>query len=133
MLSTVPGKPTVVPPRESLNPQYTWDLDAIFPSWEAWEDAFAALEKGIESYKAYEGTLAKGPDHLLTALRDSDVLGQLAHRVWYLPALRYDEDQRNNTINARRQQVQLLMARWRQATAWFNPELLQLPLELVRE
>ncbi|MGH9383838.1 MAG: oligoendopeptidase F [Vicinamibacterales bacterium] len=133
MLTTAQGQPTTVPPREALDPQHTWDLGAIFPSWDAWEHAFAALEKGIEAYKAHEGTLASGPEHLLTALRDSDALGQLAHRVWYLPALTYDEDQRNNTINAKRQQVQLLMARWRQATAWFNPELLQLPLETVCE
>jgi oligoendopeptidase F len=132
MLSTAPGQPTVVPPREALDSQRTWDLSAIFDSWDAWEQGFAALEKGIEAYKAHEGTLANGPDHLLAALRDSDVLGQLAHRVWYLPALTYDQDQRNNTINAKRQQVQLLMARWRQATAWFNPELLQLPLATVR-
>jgi oligoendopeptidase F len=133
MLTSVPGQPTVVPPRESLDTQHTWDLSAIFTGWEAWEKGFAALEQGIDAYKAHEGTLAKGPEDLLAALRDSDTLGQLAHRVWYLPALTYDEDQRNNTINAKRQQVQLLMARWRQATAWFNPELLQLPLETVRE
>ncbi len=133
MLTSVPGQPTVVPKRDSLDPQDTWDLSAIFAGWEAWEEGFAALEKGIDAYKAHEGTLAKGPEYLLAALRDSDALGQLAHRVWYLPALTYDEDQRNNTINAKRQQVQLLMARWRQATAWFNPELLQLPLETVRE
>src|SRR4029453_9121891 len=133
MLTSVPGQPTVVPPRESLDPQHTWDLSAIFAGWEAWEEGFASLEQGIDAYKAHEGTLAKGPEHLLAALRDSDTLGQLAHRVWYLPGLTYDEDQRNNTINAKRQQVQLLMARWRQATAWFNPELLELALETVRE
>jgi oligoendopeptidase F len=36
-------------------------------------------------------------------------------------------------VDARRQQVQILMARWQQATSWFNPELLTLPLDLVRE
>ena len=58
--------------------------------------------------------------------------GQLAYRVWYFPSLRYDEDQRDNTVNARRQQVQILFARWKQAESWFNPELLQIPLETVR-
>src|SRR5262245_34793823 len=132
MPSSTAGQATVIPSRESLDQKDTWDLSAIFPSWEAWQTGFAELEKGIDAYKAHEGSLAKGPEFLLAALRDSDTLGQLAHRVWYLPALTYDEDQRNNGINARRQQVQLLMARWRQATAWFNPELLLLPLATVR-
>jgi len=62
---------------------------------------------------------------------DRDALGQLSYKVWYYPSLQYDEDQRNNTINARRQRVQLLLARWRQATSWFNPELLRVPRETV--
>ena len=62
-----------------------------------------------------------------------DELGQLAYSVWYYPSLAHDEDQRDNEIGARRQRVQILMARWQQATSWFNPELLALPLERVRE
>ena len=39
----------------------------------------------------------------------------------------------DNAINARRQQVQILAARGSQATAWFNPEVLAIPLETVRQ
>ena len=67
-----------------------------------------------------------------SALTDRDALGQLSYKVWYYPSLQYDEDQRNNTINARRQRVQLLIAKWQQATSWFQPELLKLPLATVR-
>jgi oligoendopeptidase F len=59
-------------------------------------------------------------------------LGTLAYRVWYLPSLRHDEDQRDNDVSARHQQVQILMAKWQQATSWFNPELLAIPVETVR-
>ena len=69
---------------------------------------------------------------LLSALREQDELGQLAYRVWYYASLYYDQDQRDNAVNARRQRVQLLLARWRQATSWFNPELLRIPLATVR-
>ena len=84
----------------------------------------STLEAGIERYAALKGTLAQGPDRLLEAFRLSEELGQLAYRVWYFPSLRYDEDQRDNAVNARRQQVQILFARWKQAESWFNPELL---------
>jgi oligoendopeptidase F len=133
MSSPAPPAPsTLVPARETLDPKYTWDLSSIFSSWEAWEAAFAELDRGIEAYKKYEGTLAQGPAQLLRALRDRDALAQLSYKVWYYPSLQYDEDQRNNTINARRQRVQLLMAKWQQATSWFQPELLKLPLATVR-
>ena len=127
-----PAPATNVPARASLDPRYTWDLTAIFPDWAAWEAGFAELDRGIESYTKYEGTLAQGAHQLLRAFRDRDTLGQLSYRVWYFPSLQYDEDQRNNTINAQRQRVQLLLARWQQATSWFQPELLRLPLETVQ-
>ena len=94
--------------------------------------ATSSLEAGIDRYAALKGTLAEGPDRLLEAFRLSEELGQLAYRVWYFPSLRYDEDQRDNTVNAKRQQVQILFARWKQAESWFNPELLKIPLATVR-
>ena len=130
--SAAPAPPTVVPDRQAIDQQYTWDLNSIFPSWEGWEAAFTELDRGIAAYQQYAGTLAQGPDQLLRAMRDRDTLGQLSYKVWYYPSLQYDEDQRNNTMNARRQRVQLLIAKWQQATSWFNPELLKLPLATVR-
>ncbi len=131
MTSAAPA--ALVPAREAIDTKYTWDLSSIFASWEAWEAAFNELDRGIEAYKVYEGTLAQGPEQLLRALRDRDALGQLSYKVWYYPSLQYDEDQRNNTVNARRQRVQLLIAKWQQASSWFHPELLKLPLATVRE
>src|SRR5678816_1783901 len=54
-----------------------------------------------------------------------------SYRVWYYAALHYDEDQRNNEINARRQQVQILFAKQAQASSWFNPEVLAIPIETI--
>jgi oligoendopeptidase F len=132
MSSPAATVPAVVPARGDVLSKYTWDLSSIFESWEAWEAAFGALDAAIEHYRAHEGRLSEGGDRLLQAYRDADALGQLAYRVWYYAALHYDQDQRDNSVNARRQRVQLLIARWRQATSWFNPELLRIPLETVR-
>ena len=118
--------------REDLADHYKWNLTDIFAGWEEWDGGFARLESGIAQYAALKGTLAGGPDRLLAAFKLSEELGQLAYRVWYYPSLRYDEDQRDNTINAKRQKVQLLFARWKQAESWFNPELLKVPLATVR-
>jgi oligoendopeptidase F len=118
--------------RADIADQFKWNLQDIFPSWDEWEAAYKTLEAGIDEYAALKGTLAQGPERLLDAFRLSERLGQLAYRVWYFPALRYDEDQRDNAINARRQQVQILFARWKQAESWFDPELLAIPIETVR-
>jgi oligoendopeptidase F len=119
--------------RDEIPDRFKWNLNDIFESWEAWAAAYKELEAGIERYAALKGTLARGPGQLLDAFRLSEELGQLAYRVWYYPSLQYDQDQRDNTVNARRQQVQILFARWKQAESWFNPELLQIPLETVHQ
>ena len=118
--------------RPEIHERFKWNVSDIFPSWEAWESGYKALEAGVDRYATLKGTLASGPAALLEAFKLSEDLGQLAYRVWYYPSLQYDEDQRDNTVNARRQQVQILFARWKQAESWFSPELLQVPLETVR-
>ena len=118
--------------RQEISDKYKWNLDDIFSTWEAWEAGYKTLEAGIDKYAALKGTLSQGGERLLEAFRLSDELGQLAYRVWYLPSLQYDEDQRDNAVNARRQQVQILFARLQQAQSWFNPELLSIPAETVR-
>lgn len=118
--------------RPDIAPEFTWNLDDIFPSWEAWDAARLGLESRIDEYAAMKGTLKQGAERLLSAFHLNDALGKLAYTVYFFPSLKYDEDQRDNSVNARRQQVQALMAKWQEATAWFNPELLAIPLETVR-
>jgi oligoendopeptidase F len=110
-----------------------WDLAPIFATWEDWRAAYVRLEALIAAFANRRGSLGEGPASLLAAFQAVDELGQLAYAVWYFPALKHDEDQRDNEVEARRQQVQILMARWQQTTSWFNPELLTLPLDRVRE
>ena len=119
---------TLTPERSAIDPAYTWDLSAIFASWEAWEAAMADLERRIGAFKALAGTLGQGGGQLRDALQAHDAIGQLSYRVWYYPSLTHDEDQRDNVSAARRQRVQLLFARLEHATSWFNPELHKVPL-----
>ncbi|HEU4936256.1 MAG TPA: oligoendopeptidase F [Vicinamibacterales bacterium] len=118
--------------REDVPERFKWNLSDIFPDWSAWEGGYKHLETGIDRYASLKGTLSEGAEALLKAFRLSEELGQLAYKVWYYPSLQYDEDQRDNAINAKRQQVQILFARLAQAESWFNPELLSIPLETVR-
>ncbi len=121
-----------LPTREQIPAQYTWDLAAICRDWDDWTAKYRQLESAIEAFKSFQGTLRKGADQLLAAFQAMDRMGALSYQVWYFASLQYDEDQRNNDINARRQQVQILFAREQQASSWFNPELLAIPIETVR-
>ena len=118
--------------RAEIDDRYKWNLTSIFPDWETWQARYAELDALIAKFGTLQGTLAQGPDALLSALLLRDDIGQLSYKVWYFASLCYDQDQRDNAVNARRQQVQILFAKAAQHSAWFDPELLTIPLETVR-
>ena len=119
--------------RREIPDLFKWDLTHIFTDWDAWKAAYAELDAKIAAFAALQGTLAQGAEHLLAAYKLRDVLGQLEYKVWYFASLCHDQDQRDNEINAKRQQVQILFAKEAQAGAWFDPELLSIPLKVVQE
>jgi oligoendopeptidase F len=127
-----PAAPTLKD-RDQIPDQFKWDLRKIFPDWEGWQAAYAELDRKIDEFARLQGTLSGGGDKLRAALTLRDDIGQLEYKVWYFASLWYDQDQRDNAINARRQQVQILFAKAAQAAAWFDPELLAIPLETVRQ
>ena len=131
-LDTFRPEPGSLPTRDAIPDRYKWDLTSICATWDDWSTGYKRLDDAIAAFTAFQGTLAQGPNRLLAAFRAMDEMGELSYRVWYFASLQYDEDQRNNDINARRQQVQILFARQQQASSWFNPELLAIPLETVR-
>jgi oligoendopeptidase F len=132
LLQTFRPEPGNLPARDAIPVRYTWDLTSICRDAAEWSASYQRLDLAIESFKAFQGTLARGPEALLSAFRAMDEMGALSYQVWYYASLHYDEDQRNNEANARRQQVQILFARQGQASSWFNPELLAVPLETIR-
>ena len=46
--------------RSDIAPEFTWNLDDIFPNWDAWDTARQGLESRIDEYAALKGTLHQG-------------------------------------------------------------------------
>jgi len=131
-LDTFRPEPGSLPTRDAIPPRYQWDLTSICQTWDEWQASYKRLDAAITAFPSFQGTLAKGPNQLVAAFRAMDEMGALSYRVWYYASLHYDQDQRNNEINARRQQVQILFAKQQQASSWFNPEVLAIPIETIR-
>jgi oligoendopeptidase F len=125
-------EPGSLPDRPQIPDRYKWKLADICRDWDEWTVLFRELADGIERLRTFEGTLSRSGEQLLAAFKAQDVVGALMYRVWYYASLQYDQDQRDNEVNARRQQVQILFAKHQQAVSWFNPELLAIPADTVR-
>ena len=130
--SAVAQKPTTLV-RDSIPDKYKWDFSQIYPNWDAWQADYDRIDSMMQQYVGLKGTLSQGPDALLKAFTMSDSLGILQYKVYRYPALQSAVDSRDNEIKARLQKVQILFARFGQETAWFNPELLEIPWDTVNQ
>src|SRR6266852_4582177 len=131
-----PAEAPAAPPlrdRDQIPDRFKSNLKNIFSGGDEWQTSYGDLDRSISAFAELQGTLAHGPDQLLAALKLRDDIGQLEYKVWYYASLWHDQDQRDNQINARRQQVQILFAKAAQASAWFDPELLKIPLTKVQQ
>ncbi len=117
--------------RSDIDLRYRWNLEDIYEDFDAWQKGMDRLEGLIEEMVTLKGTLGKGPEHLLRALRLNDEIDQLAYRVYNYASLKFDEDVRRNDIEARHQQVTLLFARAATQTSWFHPEILAIGRETI--
>ena len=131
-MTTVNGLKPKTRNRAEIPERYTWDLSQIFPDWSDWESNLDRLQGLMDSYQGLKGKLAEGPQRILEASLLSDQLGQLAYRVYQYPGLMQSQDTRDNTVQARLEQVRLALAAFHQATAWYTPELLSIPEETMR-
>jgi oligoendopeptidase F len=118
--------------REDIPLKYRWNLNDIFGNWDEWEKAYKTLESKIEKLASYKGVIAKNRGrNLLDFLKLNDEAGIESYKVWYYPALMFDEDSRDNDINAKRLQVQELFAKFSTATSWYSPELLEVGIDKI--
>jgi oligoendopeptidase F len=131
-LTTIEGLKPKSRDRSQIPERFTWDLSHIYPDWDEWESGLKHLQILMDSYTGLKGTLAEGPHRILEASLLSDELGQLAYRVYQYPGLMQSQDTRENAVQARLEQVRLALAAFRQATAWYTPELLRIPEDTMR-
>ncbi len=114
-----------------VDPRYTWDLTELFPSVEAWNEAREEVLADFESIEARRGTLGDSADSLYQAYRHvSDTLRK-GGRVFVYASLNGDEDLRVGETQERVQLAQIMFSQFNEATAWMQPELIEVGREVI--
>ncbi|MCK4583100.1 oligoendopeptidase F [Candidatus Bathyarchaeota archaeon] len=122
-----------LPPRSQVPIEETWDLESVYASHEGWEAACEELTNILPKLSAYQGKIKEGPDKLLAYLELAQKAGIMAGKIRNYASNYYSVDTTNQRNAARLGQAQSLLSRLKAATAFFEPELMEIGLDVVEE
>jgi oligoendopeptidase F len=122
-----------LPKRSEQAQEHTWNLESIYATDDAWEADFKRLENMIPQLETLAGTLGNDAESLLDALQQRDEAGKLVQQLYVYANLRQTEDLGNPRYQALTDRVMSLYTRFGAATAFFEPEILQIPDERIDE
>lgn len=120
-------KTVKLPPRSEIKKPDTWNLETLFATEAAWEDALARWEKMIPGYARFKGKLGRSAATLAACLefdRDADRLGERLGNYAYL---RCAEDQGQSPAQRMKGRFSMIAAKFGEASAWIRPEILAIP------
>ena len=113
--------------RNEVPEDLTWDLSTIFDSDSDWELAFAAVKQETEMLSRFVGHVGDSAELLQSALEADLKIERELEKVYVYAHQIYDQDTTNQSYAAFNSRVQALWAEVSQATAYFQPEVLNIP------
>lgn len=119
--------------RSEVDPALTWDVEAIFATDEAWEEAFKSIDERVPAVAAYEGRLGESAAVFLEANKLLETLSIDLGKLFVYSHLRHDEDTANPTYMGLQSRAMALGAKLGAAAAWVEPEMAALPDEQIDE
>jgi oligoendopeptidase F len=122
-----------LPPRSEIPVAETWNLESIFPTVDAWEEGLKETQAMIPGLAEYQGKLSQNPQILLGAFSVVENLLRKAMRVMVYAMLSSAVDTTNQDALGRIGQAQGTFVKARAASAFLEPELLEIGFNTLRE
>lgn len=122
-----------LPPRSKVKPADCWDLSSLFPSDEAWEEAFGKWEKRISGYAKFQGKLGDDAPSLAACLKFDLELDRAGERLGSYAFLKTAEDTANSTYQGMQARFTNAASRAGQAASYIRPEILAIPEPRMNE
>lgn len=123
--------------REEVPVEDRWNVEALYKNKEDWQKAFKAFfiqqTPRWPVLQAYQGTLANGPQNLKDFLDCLFSIERQLSLLYTYAHLKHDEDIANPEFKTIYDEIVLCAHHLSQETAWFAPELLNLPEAILNE
>jgi len=115
--------------RKDVPEKYKWNLADLYPTVDAWQADVDMLNAEVEKLAEFKGTLGGSSESLLNALRVSNDLVKTLWKAWV-----YAGNLSNENLNENQaviQQMRTLGTKLGEVTAFFEPEILEIPKEII--
>jgi oligoendopeptidase F len=112
--------------RSKIPEQYKWDLTALYPTEQAWQNEKEKFVTELPKLKQYQGTLASSAERLANALETESRLEKQLRRLSSYAGLISDQDTRVSTYQGMRQEVVQLWSTFGADGAFIEPEILKM-------
>ena len=119
--------------RSAIEDKYKWDLSKMYASQQDWDADYKKVEGMINDFAAKSGKVGDSAKSLLDALKLRDQINIQLEKVAGFTSLRRDEDMRVSANQGQYQRAQTLGVKWGESSSWFQPELLKIPEDKLRD
>lgn len=117
----------LLPPRNKVKTQDTWDLGSLYSSDAAWEKDFARWSKMEKGFAAFRGKLATGAKAIAECLDYDRAADEMGEKLGNYAFLRNTEDLGNSHYERMKGRWTGVASRMSQAASFIRPELLAIP------
>src|SRR5262249_37236366 len=111
--------------RARIADKYKWNLADLYPTDAAWRAAKDALAARAGEMAPFKGRLAPSPAVLTDALEKMSALNKEMSRLAVYAHSLADQDTRDSTHQAMKQELEHLSTTFREQTAFIRPEILK--------
>ena len=115
---------TQIPTRPEIPESDKWDLTQLFANVSKWQEDFAWLQRTYPRLQNWKGRVGESAQRLAEVLEFEKSLELKIERVYHYASLQLAEDSTNNEYLARTGQVQNLLTKIGEASAFVVPEIL---------
>ena len=119
--------------REEQKIENTWKMEDMYSSDQAMENDLDKALKMISEYNKYKDNVSKNKETLLEYLKFNDEINLIAEKVYVYSNQKYHEDMTNSKYQTYSGKAQKLVVELGSATAFFEPEILEMDENVLKE
>ena len=122
-----------IPLRSEIDPKYTWAIEDLYPSDEAWKSNFEHAKSYLQRIASFKGRLGESADVLYEYAKLSEEVGVMLDQLGHYATRKHDEDTRLSTYQDMTGKYYSLIVEVQSVSSFETPEILQITDQQLEE